>query len=697
MWARRIGVPATWPSRVKVFLYSLGTGAIGWTIYSFMASSNVGYLDLAKPSKDRVVCVESWPGMSEAQSWWNEDSWENYLEYKADAAAYLARYTCTVPSVANMTCDAVQVPLHFLQPALGAPMVLGDASFDWKAFRTSVTSKDALSIYAHLFLVLSVCLWLSISFHDHALLSTVNKDYILDLRGICEQFPRLHKVCGAVMGTSTIRRLVSRKETCCQRLVGLLVALVIVPILLTWRFLIFMFVICPSAGFLFFFHPIRTSRLWTFLICTASMVYGVVLSLHMLAFVTQEAVRPRYSVMWQAEATFVPAGGGAGPCTCGCAYPLSQTTCWRLFGIGLLATIKAFIIGFRCLKGLRRSNWANLLTVTFTVPVNAYSVEWTQSDGGPIKNRTEGQPVQSELAFDPFALMDEQPESGNSHVTLKPSTVHAWEMDEQSGRCRPRQLEKRNLMGPSAAPIYKDLENRPMKDSLEVMAAEYIGCCGFPCRTGGVQGRFAVSEPEPIERPHKAKLGVSDDEDLEAVGRGFAAQGGAVDEAVHDGGGSARLEEVTLDMDADLDLEACLALAPQLHLQEAKPGRWELRPTTRRGQPGSPEQEATSLLQPQAAYRRSCSDGSLSLVAKLEEVRKQEAPLLRPQSQQPPFRRSSSDDLALPRLRQTNRSPGCSSAEADDSMGREAKLSKKLPATFVPHVSARSADEGWHR
>lgn len=267
------------------------------------------------------------------------------------------------------------------------------------------------------------------------------------------------------------------------------------------RFFLFMFVVCPLAGFLFIVYPIRTSRMWIFLLCIMSTVYGMCLTLHMCYFWMSDH-RPQYAVLWEGEATKMPGrgeSGGPSSCMCGCPFPLSDDTVIRLIGIGLLAAIKSFVMAFRCLKGLRRSNWANLMSVTFPVPVSAYSVEWATADGKPIKGRMEGQPVQSELAFDPFALMDEQPDSGNTHLTLKPSPVMTWEVDAESGQRSLRQLSKRNLLGPCTREVLderctrevlEDLDSRAV-GSVEVVPAEYIGCCGFPCRTGGVQGRFS--------------------------------------------------------------------------------------------------------------------------------------------------------------------------------------------------------------
>jgi len=36
-------------------------------------------------------------------------------------------------------------------------------------------------------------------------------------------------------------------------------------------------------------------------------------------------------------------------------------------------------------------------------------------------------------------------------------------------------------------------------EAMKVLNFEYIGCCGFPCRTGGIQGRFDLSDSEDEE------------------------------------------------------------------------------------------------------------------------------------------------------------------------------------------------------
>jgi len=134
------------------------------------------------------------------------------------------------------------------------------------------------------------------------------------------------------------------------------------------------------------------------------------------------------------------------------------------------------------------------MSVTFAVPVNAYAVEWKQPDGLPIRFREAGEPVQSELAFDPFAMMDEQPESANSHVTLRPTSVLRREVDELSGATKWRRSSSRRLQGPSIASVM----------TMEVDEHERVGCCGFPLRTRRSVGQ-APPPDDDLERAEEAR------------------------------------------------------------------------------------------------------------------------------------------------------------------------------------------------
>merc|ERR1711971_928382 len=156
--------------------------------------------------------------------------------------------------------------------------------------------------------------------------------------------------------------------------------------------------------------------------------------------------------------------------------------CLRLLVIGLVVLLKALVLGFRCLKGLRRSNWANLLSVTFAVPLTTYNVEWNGPDGRIIRFRKDGEPVQGEPAFDPFAMMDEQDDSFETTVELRPVKMFVPSGD---GNGKLVSNTRRTIEGPGTL-VSAEL------DLMELRASEYIGCCGFPCLTGGYSGRVRV-------------------------------------------------------------------------------------------------------------------------------------------------------------------------------------------------------------
>ncbi|CAK0820432.1 unnamed protein product [Prorocentrum cordatum] len=90
----------------------------------------------------------------------------------------------------------------------------------------------------------------------------------------------------------------------------------------------------------------------------------------------------------------------------------------------------------RCLKGLRRSQWASLLSVTFPVPLTVYPAVWRKPDGKPIDFRSEDMPEpQGEVAFDPFAMMDEQLDSASTTVQLRPVPFSEERSDGLKRQC----------------------------------------------------------------------------------------------------------------------------------------------------------------------------------------------------------------------------------------------------------------------
>jgi len=449
-----------------------------------MDSGDAGYLDLSQPISDEVICLSNWPLRDSNLLWWQNEGMKYWVGYNADSERFMRRNQCTRERpVNNWSCTRVDVPLSDMQRKLGPPIGWEQDSF--------LSRANVLDVYAYLFLGLTVCLWLAITCHDQALLNVVQKDYIMDLNGMRDTFPTFRSAFKLLFGWKYVVILLRVEGTWRTRMGLRLLALFMIPCLLVWTPLAFLFVVMPFAAFLFLTHPIRMSRFWTFLVCVASMVYGVTLSVHQLYFIISPSSRPRMAVTWRGESV-------VNPCICGCSFPLSGTICMRLLVLGILATIKSISLGFRCLKGLRRSNWANLMAITFSVPVNAYSVEWTQPDGHPIRFRQEGVPVQGEPAFDPFAMMDEQPESANLQVTLQPEAAIVQTVSS-AGSVHLERLSKRSCQGPKELP-------KALEKGCSLTPVEYVGCCGFPFRTGGFRGTFPT---EASNQPDSTKSTVS--------------------------------------------------------------------------------------------------------------------------------------------------------------------------------------------
>ncbi|CAE8667264.1 unnamed protein product, partial [Polarella glacialis] len=331
---------------------------------------------------------------------------------------------------------------------------------------------DVLGMWALIFLWLTAGVWVGVTVHDLALISNNRKDFILDVTGVNRYCPLIPKVWSTLAGYRMISGLVASPKLS-ARLLGLVLAIPLAPVLIAWNFVALMFVMCPLILLVFMRHPIRMSRAWVFIASIVCFFYGLALTLQGLAYVCSQDLRPRYALTWQPEQLGNSTAGPSSVCTCGCDYDISFSVCMNLTVIGAMTTLKSCFLALRCLKGLRRSQWASLLTVEFPVPLTAYSVDWRRPDGKPIQFRTEEMPVQGEVAFDPFALMDEQPESAFTTVTLLPEPVHNF---KDGVLVKPlRKLEAASIPMPE---IYQ-------LDSIKVTRAEYIGCCGFAWPTGG--------------------------------------------------------------------------------------------------------------------------------------------------------------------------------------------------------------------
>lgn len=428
-----------------------------------MAGSNISYLDLANPDSDEVRCFADWPLRSHAVSFADpKDMWRWWVRTDLDRHSGI----CEVPGAARGQCRAAMAPVDSMKRPLA--LARGD---------DVGTRYDILGMWARFFLVITFLIWIGMIAHDLALIGPVEKDFILDVTGVNNHCPVIRRVWRCLAGFRLLARLMSHKRFG-FRVFGIAVAMMMAPILIVWNVVVFNFVIVPLLLLAFLRYPVRMSRAWVFIVCLACAIYGLALAAQQLAYAASPGHRPRYAVTWE-----VPTVGG-NRCVCGCDYPISFNVCMNLTVVGVGTTVKSLFVAFRCLKGLRRSQWANLLSVIFPVPITIYSVEWRQGNGHPIRHRTDGQAVQEEVAFDPFAMMDEQPDSAFTTVHLRPEPLHVY--TRASGgelTLKP----SRNLETPS-----KPL---PTLGNMMVRETEYIGCCGFPWPTGGTQ---AVYDPTYI-------------------------------------------------------------------------------------------------------------------------------------------------------------------------------------------------------
>jgi len=304
-----------------------------------------------------------------------------------------------------------------------------------------------------------------------ALLDEVRNRYILDIVGVRTHFPLIFRLV-RLTGYGVVTRLgglLCEPEMIAVKLAVILVLISVVPLVVFWSVVFFLFVYVPIMTLFFLRHPLTLSRFWTLLISFAGAIYGLALTLHMLVFLIWPSERAHFAVTWERTDTVT--------CVCGCVYPVATSIVFRLLIVGMVAGVRSFLVGFRCLKGLRRANWANLLSVTFSVPVAVYNVEWCQENGEPIRHRKEGEPVQGELAFDPFALMDEQPNSASTTVELRPRRYHRMQSI----------ADARDQKGPRIPMSQRDLDQ-----CVDTETHEVIGCCGFPRSTGGIKGRYST-------------------------------------------------------------------------------------------------------------------------------------------------------------------------------------------------------------
>lgn len=436
MWARRLGVPPLWPSRVKVFFLGLLTSVFIFSVFQYLHNANVEYLDLNDPVDHAIMC--KLPREECRKSERPLECTVRFEEQSSWRSLNLSNPCPMLPrSLQGSTCHNLSLPLA---------AITGDLS----TLHTVNNIVNPFKLWSILFLILTSLLSISIVIHDLALLEERLRPTILSIPNMKYATPRLWTCLRCMQCARRMRRLRAGHKCLWT---------VLVPLWTLFQIMSFMALMYPLALLVWFVAPVRMSRIMVFLSGILCMLWSVV-----FIMITTLIDRQVYAVLWNVSVDV----SNLDSCMCLCEFPLSKFVIVRIVILGIGVCWHSFNLTFRALKGLRRGQWANMFSVLYAVPIEAFPVIWERpldAGGGPVTWRSEGQPVQAEPAFDPFCLMDEQPESALTRV----------------------------LIVPVATSEQQQLIWEPYTGTLDTG----IGCCGFP-------------------RPHDVSDG-ADEEDLPRV------------------------------------------------------------------------------------------------------------------------------------------------------------------------------------
>eukprot|EP00929_Paragymnodinium_shiwhaense_P008482 TRINITY_DN112438_c0_g1_i1.p1 TRINITY_DN112438_c0_g1~~TRINITY_DN112438_c0_g1_i1.p1 ORF type:complete len:627 (+),score=87.73 TRINITY_DN112438_c0_g1_i1:92-1972(+) len=465
MWARHLGVPHLWPSRVKVFFLGLLTSVFIFSVFQYLHNANVEYLDLRSPEEDAVVCKLPRPECSNASD-------VVACVVLIEDSSYWRGLNLSDPcprlpsSLAEQTCRNPAVPLS---------AIMGDNG----NLHTVHSEANPFKIWSLLFLVLTSLLSMSIVIHDLALLEDRLRPDILSLPQIRYAFPCLWEF---------LSLLQCRRRMCTVWEKNRTMWTLLFPFWMLFQVVAFMMIMYPFSLAFCFIAPIRMSRIMVFLSGILCMLWSVIFMTVTAVFDTQV-----YAVLWS-----VMEPGWETSCVCLCEYPLNKYVVLRIVGLGVGVLWHSLSLVLRALKGLRRQQWANMFSVLHAIPIEAFPIRWavppelggdrgSNGDGSvvtvdshgcrrhPIRWREAGEAVQTEPAFDPFCLMDEQPESGTMRCLIIPVRVDPQELawnDEQ---------RQHLVVDPYSATAGDNDE---------------IGLCGFPLPPGRSASRGTSSGAE---------------------------------------------------------------------------------------------------------------------------------------------------------------------------------------------------------
>jgi len=445
---RRLGVPALWPSRVKVVALALVKSTVIVTVLQYLSTANVSYLDLRRPAHSEIHC--HLPSTSCVHA---EDPVKCILELDNQQwmSDLLLRQPCPFRPAAlgNQVCTNVSMPL--------------EQAMDHVSLRSSAKGLNALRLWSWIFLIFVIMETFLIMLHDLILIHEPkrfqtpgynprhDKHKILTLYDLKSETPCLWK-CIRCLCASQIRRpsdsgvprrRLLNKNTCFN--------VVVRPLIWFVRLALFIVVTFPYIFLSFPCFPRRMSRLAVF----GFNIMCMVTALSFVAFNCYENMWQQvpYVLLWNAEVQ------GNQPCVCSCDFPFKHSVNVRFVVLGFTVFLNSVNLAMLTLKGLRWAHWANMISVLYPVPIGTFPVEWerpTKTGGGPVRWRDVGDSVQGEPAFDPFCLMDEQPESNRTRPGIAPMKLLLAESFSERSM---RKWERLNTSD---------------DEGIEV------GCCGFP-------------------------------------------------------------------------------------------------------------------------------------------------------------------------------------------------------------------------
>ncbi|CAJ1451100.1 unnamed protein product, partial [Effrenium voratum] len=228
-------------------------------------------------------------------------------------------------------------------------------------------------LWSILFLILTSLLSLSILIHDLALLEENQRPYILSIPNMKYATPCLWDCLTCVRGRQRTRHIWSQNRCFLA---------VLVMLWSVFQAGAFMIVMYPFSLLVCIYAPVKMSRIMVFLSSILCALWSVVFIL-----TTSLLDNQPYAVLWGISESSVN-------CLCLCEFPLSRPVVLRVVVLGTGVCWHAINLTLRALKGLRRAQWANMFSVLYSVPVEAFPVIWERPEeagAGPIRWRQEGE------------------------------------------------------------------------------------------------------------------------------------------------------------------------------------------------------------------------------------------------------------------------------------------------------------------